>query len=86
MISDFLFKMAERQFDDSAAQVIKSEPDAQGFYKSLTGKPPHEVKKSISLALCELVKKGELSDVDVINFESNNYISSEADAKLRAMS
>jgi len=55
------------------------------FYKSLEGKSPDEVRKSISNSMIELVKKGELEDTDVINFDTYNYVSAEADTKLRAM-
>lgn len=75
----------DRQFANMQNASEASNQNATGFYKSLSGKQPHEIKKAISSALCELVRKGELSDTEVINFETYNHVSPEADTKLRSM-
>lgn len=76
----------ERTFENPV-QASQEAGKAQGnnFYKSLEGKSPLDVKKSMSAGMIELVKKGELDQTDVINFETYGYVSPEADAKLRPM-
>jgi len=72
--------------------IRKSDPEQEnvmqagetgGIYKSLSGRPPHIVKSLIADKLCDLVRKGEAKDVDVINFETYNHVSPELDEKLR---
>jgi len=78
--------VADRQFQKSDPQqenvLVESEGET-GLYKSLQGKPPHIVKSLISDKLCDLVRKGEAQDIDVINFETYNHVSPELDEKLR---
>jgi len=62
----------ERQF------VGMGSSETGGMFKSLDGKTPFEVKKSISDAMFELVKKDEMSDTDLINFETFGYVTPEA--------
>lgn len=77
----------------SVAQTVEKsfvgmEADASaddGVYKSLSGKAPIEIRKSISDAMIDLVKKGEMSDTDLINFETFGYVTPEADKKLRTI-
>jgi hypothetical protein len=93
-------KPTERQFENTVKSGSEAPVDgdggdgggtghqnqnATGFYKSLAGKSPMEMKKCISTALCDLVKKGELAETEVINFETYSHISPEADVKLRSM-
>jgi len=78
-------KPAERTFEDISKSGDDTNQNATGFYKSLQGKQPLDMKKAISDALCDLVKKGELSETEVINFETYSHISPEADVKLRSV-
>lgn len=78
----------ERTFENPTQQSQDTggaAPAGNSIYKSLEGKAPLDVKKSISAGMCELVKKGELVETDVINFETYGYVSTEADTKLRSM-
>ena len=59
--------------------------EAPGLYKSLNGRAPHIQKSMIADAMCDLVRKGEAQDTDVINFETYGYIPGAIDAKLRAV-
>jgi len=75
-------KATERTFEGG-------EPAAEGqgqgtFYKSLVGKPGHIAKAMVSEALCDLVKKGQAQDIDVINFESTGFVPPELAVKLNA--
>jgi hypothetical protein len=80
---------AERPSVDPAAQMEAAQPQAEqsggAIYKSLSGKSPAEVRKSISAAMCELVRKGDLAETDVINFETFGHVSAEAHARLAGM-
>lgn len=76
-------------------QVSKSEGSERKFssgleaegtdkmFKSLSDNPAI-AKSQMSGALCDLVKKGEATDLDVIGFESGGYIRPELVAKLRS--
>jgi hypothetical protein len=81
----------------TAAVIAKSEPVERTFAganpdqpaepegriaKALHGKPANVAKSMVSDQLCELVRKGEASDLDVINFETYNHISPELETKL----
>lgn len=68
---------------DQENPLNQAEDDSKVLYKSLAGRPAHVVKSMISDKLCDLVRKGEAQDVDVINFETYNHISPELDEKLR---
>lgn len=85
---------AESQVKKSVQAVDRSMPNhdpalegegEQGMFKSLQGKAPHVAKAMVSDAICELVKKGEAKDVDVINFETFGHITPELEPKLRPM-
>jgi len=82
-------KGVERQFENNTQTategVAKSSGGGDFLYKSLEGRHPVEIKKAISCALMDLCKKGELDDLQVINFETYNVITPEADVKLRAV-
>lgn len=58
-----------------------AEPEGR-IAKALHGKPANVAKSMVSDQLCELVRKGEASDLDVINFETYNHISPELETKL----
>jgi hypothetical protein len=58
------------------------EKNEEPVFKSLSN-DPILAKSQISNALCDLVMKGEASDMDVINFESAGYISPELVNKLK---
>jgi hypothetical protein len=59
--------------------------EGDGMYKSLANKSGVEVRKSISDAMIELVKKGDMSDTDLINFETFGYVTPAADKLLRTI-
>lgn len=65
--------------------AMEGAPEGEGLYKSLGNKSPVEVRKSISDAMMELVKKGEMKDTDLINFETFGYVTPEADKLLRTI-
>lgn len=69
--------VTDREFNQA------DEKDERTF-KSLN-ENPRIAKSQISNAMCELVKKGEATDVDVIGFESNNYIRPEVVEKLKTV-
>ena len=71
-------EVADRNF--SQAEGEKEEKT----FKSLNTNP-QIAKSQISDAMCDLVRKGEATDVDVISFESNNYIRPEVVEKLRTV-
>jgi len=76
----------ERQFaDPTAGAEANQQQDSQGMFKSLVNHPPQIQKSAIASAICDLVKKGEAADTDVINFETYSYIAPELDSKLRAV-
>lgn len=65
--------------------AMEGAPEGEGLYKSLGNKSPMEVRKGISDAMMELVKKGEMKDTDLINFETFGYVTPEADKLLRTI-
>jgi hypothetical protein len=65
--------------------AMEGAPEGEGLYKSLGNKSPVEVRKGISDAMMELVKKGEMKDTDLINFETFGYVTPEADKLLRTI-
>lgn len=71
-------KPVEREFQgmDSGAE--------QPMFKSLNENPVI-AKSQISDAICELVRKGEATDMDVIGFESNSFIRPEVVGKLKTI-
>lgn len=71
--------VAERTFK-SGLESDKGEK----VFKSLS-ENPHIAKSQISNAMCDLVKKGEATDVDVISFESSNFIRPEVVEKLKSV-
>lgn len=62
---------------------LEGERDEKVF-KSLSENPA-VAKSQISNALCDLVRKGEAQDMDVIGFETNNYIRPELVSKLKTV-
>lgn len=76
---------ADRTFTDPHAGAEAATTDEGGMFKSLVGKPETIQKSTIASAMMDLVKKGELEDTEVINFETYNYLTPEADSKLRAI-
>ena len=78
--SDMVAKSAnaERTFSSG----LESEKGEEPVFKSLSN-DPSLAKSQISNALCDLVMKGEATDLDVINFESAGFISPELVNKLK---
>jgi len=70
---------AERQFE-SALKGDGQEP----MFKSLSANPMI-AKSQLAEAMCDLVRKGEASDMDVIGFESSGHIRPEVVTKLRTV-
>lgn len=64
--------------------ALQSE-DQGGMFKSLAGKSPHVAKAMVSEAICDLVKKGEAKDTDVINFETYGVVPPALEPKLRSV-
>lgn len=78
--------VAKSFVDPAAGAEAPVAPEAgQGMFKSLVGKAPQIQKAAIAESICELVKKGEAADTDVINFETYSYITPELDLKLRSV-
>lgn len=73
-------KPAEKTFKSG----LEADKGEEKVFKSLSENPAI-AKSQISNAICDLVKKGEAQDLDVIGFESNNYISPEIAAKLKTV-
>lgn len=69
---------AERSFNSG----LETEAGEEPVFKSVSN-DPIIAKSQISNALCELVIKGEATDMDVINFESAGFISPELVSKLK---
>jgi hypothetical protein len=67
---------AERNF------ATPNDAEEGKLFKSLSENPTI-AKSQISSALCDLVKKGEANDLDVIGFESGGYIRPELVSKLK---
>lgn len=72
-------QVAERQFDNPRAEGSEEQPK---LFKSLS-RDPRVAKSQVSEALCDLVRKGEATDLDVIGFESGGYIKPELVTKLQ---
>jgi len=70
---------ADRQFE-SALKGDGQEP----MFKSLSSNPII-AKSQMASALCELVKKGDAQDMDVIGFESSGHIRPEVYTKLQTV-
>lgn len=68
---------AERKF----ASGLETE-QTEKVFKSLS-ENPGVAKSQIANALCEMVRKGEATDLDVIGFESGGYIKPELVTKLK---
>lgn len=73
-------KPAEKVFKSG----LEAEKGEEKVFKSLSDNPAI-AKSQISNAICELVKKGEAADLDVIGFETNNYLRPEIAAKLKTV-
>ena len=77
---------AERNFADmTVSSEAEVTPQGDGMYKSLANKSPAIQKSLIAEAICDLVKKGEAAEEDVINFETYSYVAPELDSKLRSV-
>jgi len=78
---------SERTFENTLEEGAVEAPTTseEGFYKSLAGKDSLTVKKAITDAMCDLVKKGNLSQEDVINFETFSFVTPEANKLLQAI-
>lgn len=70
--------VVERQM----ASALESEKGEEKMFKSLSENPAI-AKSQISNAICDLVMKGQATDMDVINFESAGFISPELASKLK---
>jgi hypothetical protein len=70
--------VAERKFENPTEDGEQSGK----MFKSLSDNPLI-AKSQISEALCELVRKGEAADTDVIGFESGGYINPTLVSKLK---
>jgi len=69
---------AEREFSSG----LGNEGGEEKFAKSLSDNPV-VAKSQIANALCDMVRKGEATDLDVIGFESGGFIRPELTAKLK---
>lgn len=74
-------QVAERQF---AAPESNGTETQEPMFKSLNSNPAI-AKSQISNAICELVRKGEAKDLDVVEFESSHYLSPELATKLKTV-
>lgn len=72
--------VAERNFSNSVADEGS---DDEPMFKSLSPNPAI-AKSQLSSALCDLVKSGKATDMDVIGFESGGYIRPELVQELKA--
>lgn len=70
--------VAERKFDSG----LEGEQPEEKMFKSLS-EDPRVAKSQMSEALCDLVKGGFATDMDVITFESNGFIRPELVGKLK---
>lgn len=82
--ADRVAKSEGTSVDRTFKSGLEEEEEGEAMFKSLD-KNPHIAKSQISNALCELVKKGEATDVDVIGFESNSYIRPDVVEKLKTV-
>jgi hypothetical protein len=73
-------QFADRQFEQGGQPTQPQ--GAEPIFKGLSQNPVI-VKSQISSALCDLVKKGEATDMDVIGFESGHHIRPELVTKLQ---
>lgn len=81
--ADTVAKSQAKAPERSFASGLEGEKEEKMF-KSLSENPV-VAKSQISNALCELVRKGEAQDLDVIGFESNSYIRPEIVSKLKSV-
>jgi len=70
--------VAERKFNSG----LESEAAEEKMFKSLS-EDPRIAKSQMSETLCDLVKSGHATDMDVITFESNGFIRPELVGKLK---
>lgn len=73
-------EVTERVFKSGLEEEKGEEP----MFKSLS-ENPHVAKSQISNALCDLVKSGKATDMDVIGFESSSYIRPEIVTELKTI-
>lgn len=74
-------KQVERSFDSGLAEEGE---EKQVMFKSLS-QDPVIAKSQVANALCDLVRKGDALDLDVIGFESGGYIRPELVTKLKTV-
>lgn len=70
--------VADRKFDSG----LEEEKGEEKMFKSLS-ENPQVAKSQMTEALCDLVKGGFATDIDVITFESNGYVRPELVGKLK---
>ena len=70
--------VADRKFDSG----LEEEKGEEKMFKSLSDNP-QVAKSQMTEALCDLVKGGFATDIDVITFESNGYVRPELVGKLK---
>lgn len=70
--------VAERKFDSG----LEDDKGEEKMFKSLS-EDPRIAKSQMSETLCDLVKSGHATDMDVITFESNGFIRPELVGKLK---
>lgn len=73
-----------RAFAEAQPGAAEAAASEGGMFKSLNGKPAHIAKAMVSEVLCDLVRKGEAKDTDVINFETFGFVPPELQPKLSA--
>lgn len=73
-------KPAER----TMASGLEGDGAGEPIFKGLS-QQPHVAKSQMSEALCQLVRKGEAQDLDVIGFETNGFVRPELMPKLKAI-
>jgi len=66
------------------ASGLEGEGAGEPVFKGLSPQP-HVAKSQMSEALCQLVRKGEAQDLDVIGFETNGFVRPELLPKLKAI-
>jgi len=70
----------ERKFESALGDTDNS----KSVFKSLS-QNPQIAKAQMATAICDLVKKGDAIDMDVITFESNGHIRPEVYTKLQTI-
>jgi len=82
--SETVVKSAATATDRSFSSGLEGEGTEAPMFKSLS-QNPIIAKSQMANALCDLVRKGEAQDLDVIGFESGGYIRPELVSKLKTV-